>query len=221
MLERVPRIQAVYNRPKNEAHRRMIDAAIKVQTPIVERIRDELLSTGRFETFFRRNARDLQLPIFPERNFVDFAVNVGRAWSNTNSKEREKLGLHEAFYFSTGSSDYSFFGLKGSSTVRMGLVISNAVSKLKEVQKFELFKQFNEGRITREQLINKLTKRGLRLDEVQSHAHSVEYTGRIKGIPTRRQITNVAYELDDRIQKFNVPLTEIARRLTVGFNPAL
>ena len=218
MLERIPQTKRILDQA-NPKTRKMLNAAIAVQTPLVECIRIE-----RFCEDFRSLAPRLELPIPPAQTIIAFAADVAAAWDGLGFKERHELGLPSIFSDGLGTLGYMFFGTNGNCGQRLGMVIHNAERAQRELGIYKLLKRVTGGTLGFEQFKKGMRKFGITIDgpfDIKQVGDGLMYTGRTEFSRVTAHVPNLDKALADS-QKTELELRlELARRLTVGYNPAL
>ncbi len=219
MLERVPRVQAVYANQNNAVHRSVIDACVRAQAPLDERFRQAVMKPQAFMACQRL----IVLPVAPSKGFVEFSVEVGHAWDETKSGERRKLGLPQEFLH-TGSTYYAFFGFSGTGCT-MDREVHKAIEERRAVEMLELLKAFKEGTIDFEGLKAKMKPFSLEMESVEFAGAGMHYVAqlRVRGSVARQEkrVSNFVTEMHAKTKSLQYFLDSLAKRLSFGFNPAV
>lgn len=218
MLERITQTKLILDQA-NPKTRKMLNAAIAVQTPLVERMRVECFCED-----FRNMATQLELPIPPSQTVVAFAAEVAVAWDGLSLKERHELGLPPIFSDGPHKLGYVFFGTNGNCNQRLGMVIHNAERLHRELGIYTLVKKVIGGTLGFEQFKKGMQKFGITIDgpfDIKQVGDGLIYTGRTEFSRVTAHVPHFDKALADS-EKTELGLRlEIARRLTVGYNPAL
>ena len=212
MLERIPKVRNVLDDPKHSQHKAMIKAAVQIQKPLIE---DILQRKGNITDIL---ISELPFSIAPSWDLPKFAHEVAKAWDATDRYERKKLGLSESF-IDTESFDSKLFGLAGvQSTYMMGTLLIRTSALRKQMDRLKLLADFRNGKITFEKIKEYLQKSKITLTKLEKTEKGVK----VFGEPNLRMVFNdVEALLSDVRKEFSAHITEIAKRLSVGFSPLI
>ena len=212
MLERVPRVNKVVDDPRHSQHKAMIKAAVIVQKPLIE---DILGRKGNIMDVLRS---ELPFSVSPSWDIPKFAQEVAKAWDATGRGERIKQGLSESF-IDTESFDSKLFGLAGvQSTFTMGTLLIKTSALRKQMDRLKLLSDFRNGEITFEKIQEYLQKKNMTLTKLEKTEKGVK----VFGEPNLRMVfKDIEAVLSDVRKEFSAHITEIAKRLSVGFNPLI
>ena len=217
MLERIPKTRLILDQATKQ-NRKLVAAAIRVQTPIVEAIRPEFFCDD-----FRELAPLLELPVKPSRAMIKFASEVAGAWDELTFQERKELGLPEPFRKKPNVLSYMFFGRKGNCSQRLGLLIHNAEKCQRDLEIGRLLKKLLHKELSWDRFRQSMRKFGMEIDlwtDVRSIGTGVMYMGRTKLCRVTARIPDLGKALEQAEAEELRLRIEIARRLTVGYNPA-
>lgn len=212
MLERVPRVKKVLKDPRYHQHKAMIKAAVQVQKPLVE---DILQRKGSLMDILRS---ELPFSVSPSWDIPKFAYSVAKAWDATDRYERRKLGLSESFVDTEGF-DSKLFGLVGEqSNFMMSTVLIRTRSLRKQMDRLKLLSDFRNGKASFEKVQEYLQKRSMTLTKLEKTKKGVKVLGEPH---LRIVISDIESVLTDVREDFSAIINEIAKRMSVGFNPLI
>jgi len=216
MLERIPKTKLVFDKASPHT-RKMIEAAIRIQTPIVEGIRPE-----HFCEDFKAVAEILDLPIKPNSSITRFAAEVAQAWDALSLQDKKGAGIHPVFFRDPNKLAANFFGTGAACSQRMGLVIHKAEKLQKQLEIYRLLKKCREKEVTFEQFDNGMRRLGIAVSALWLPVENgVIYTGTTEFSKVTENILDLDKALSEaETQELKLRL-EIARRLALGYNPAL
>ena len=134
MLERVPKIVQVIDRPKNIKHKKFIRKAVSANSRRIKRFAVKI--EQKRQNFcpgiidygdFQELKENLQVEN-PPNGFFPFAEKIGLAWDETPQKEREELGIPE-LYASRKTTESALFSISGGSAAIRRMALSRLVIK--------------------------------------------------------------------------------------------
>ena len=137
MLNRIPRIRAIYNLPKHAKHREIIEAAMQAQQPIIDSIitngmhghPEDKRSLRNCIALFEKVRKLSKLPIKPEWNFVEFAYLIAVEFDAIPKAAKLSYGIPEPYANpSTGAN--ALFSMNSPSTLNMGRLVKRARSEM-------------------------------------------------------------------------------------------
>lgn len=218
MLERIPQTKRVLDNASKQ-NRKTIKAAIPVQTPIVEGIRPD-----HFCEDFKAVAELLTFPFKPSAAIVRFAAEVADAWDALALPDKKSSGIHPVFFQDPNKLAANFFGTGGACSQRMGLLIHSAEKLQRELGVYRLLKRLREKEMTIKEFEEGMRRVGIEMDSVCDfwpERQAFWYTGKTASSKITANIPDLDKALAETESEELRLRLEIARRLSVGYNPAL
>ena len=136
MLERVPKIVQVIDKPKNKEHRNFIRTAISTNTRSIKRF--AVKTEQKMQKFYPgvidyNDFQELKEKLdveTPPIDFVSFTEQIGLAWDETSREQRERLGIPEP-YALRSTTESALFSISGGSMSFKRMALSTLITKWK------------------------------------------------------------------------------------------
>ncbi len=218
MLERVPKTKAILHLPKHRKHKKMIHAAIKSQTPLLERIRSKYSHQSFDFVVSEMTKEELKFPIAPSGKIISFAESVALAWKDTSPEERKELGLHPDL-IEKKSSASSFFGTRINASSSLGRLLYNAEAKRTSLRTRTLVKNLFFGANNLKKIQAHLAETGDIYNFWKTEEGIVLFGTGLKGEHFKIIHPNVVRGLVLARKECSHLLREVAKRMSIGFNP--
>ena len=242
MLTRIPRIRNIYEDPANAKHRRVIEAGMQVQQPIIERIitngmhgnLDDKQSLRNCIALFEKVRKLSKLPVKPDWDFVEFTYRVAIEFDGIPREVKIAHGIPNEYTIPASGSN-ALFSFKNPSTLNIGRLIKRA---RREIEFIPLLKALNEMKVAILDAERKLAIQGLNDRE----NYIAEATKKEREELANRGITEVQVEgstltyvltttriamphFDDYVMDKGPYIDSLvgamAKRLSFGFNPKI
>ncbi|MBN1170272.1 hypothetical protein JXA56_04560 [Candidatus Micrarchaeota archaeon] len=151
MLSRLPGLKRIYTSPENDKHRKVIEAGIAAQQPII----DEIIMKGMHGhhenkgalrncvALFEAVRKSSIIPVKPGWDFVEFAYLVAIEFDSTPKQIKIAHGIPEE-YSIPSSGPNALFSLRNSSTLNMGRLIKRAK---REIDFIPILKALNDMKV--------------------------------------------------------------------------
>ena len=244
MLNRIPTIFAIYHAPENDKHRRVIEAGIQAQQPIIDGIitkgmHGDLADKSSLHNciaLFEKVRKSSRLPIKPNWDFVGFAYLVAVEFDNVSKQRKIEYGIPED-YANSNSGSNALFSLRNASTLNMGRLVKRA---RREIQFIPILKGLNEMKIAILDIERRFEIKGTNDPEKQRELEEATKTQRealaAQGITdvqindsalsyvltkTRIEIPNFNGYVEDKGAYIDYLVAAMAKRLSFGFNPKI
>lgn len=223
MLERVPKIICVIDKPENKSHRRFIRKAVTANTPSIKRfaVRIEQIFSSRIIGYgdFRDLREDLKVAAPPD-GFILFAEKVGSAWDETSEEKRRELGLPKN-YTSRRTTESSLFSLSGANAairrMALGKLIIKGKHRYLHGRILNLIEDLREAKEKSGEIKKKLEELGAISDSITFNGGPVSYV--LKEDSVRMSFPDFEAAKVSMWADAESIETEIAKRFCFGFSP--
>ena len=244
MLNRIPRINAIYDLPENDKHRRVVEAGIQAQQPIIDgiitrRMHGDLADKSSLRNciaLFEKVKKSSRLPIKPDWDFVGFAYVVAVEFDSVSKQRKLEYGIPED-YANPNSGSNALFSFRNASTLNMGRLVKRA---RREIGFIPVLKGLNEMKIAILDIERRFEIKGTNGPEKQRELEEATKTQRealaAQGITdvqindpalsyvitrTRIEIPNFDGYVEDKGAYIDYLMAAMAKRLSFGFNPKI